>query len=101
MVVSLSNWLFLRSREDLAPSPIGQGSVVNNPAFMPRLILDPIDCGTNREEVKGGFFSGCVPDCSFIFFACGLVSRCPTAYSPSVSSSRKSSDSGIALNTGQ
>jgi hypothetical protein len=101
MVVSLSNWLFLRSREDLAPSPIGQGSVVNNPAFMPRLILDPIERGTNREEVKGGFFSGCVQDCSFIFFACGLVSRCPTAYSPSVSSSRKSSDSGIALNTGQ
>jgi hypothetical protein len=55
---ALSNWLFLRSRENLAPSPIGQGSVVNNPAFMPRLILDPIERGTNREEVKGGFSLG-------------------------------------------
>jgi hypothetical protein len=48
MLVLLSNWLFLRSREDLAASPIGQGSVVNNPAFMPTLILDPIEGGTNR-----------------------------------------------------
>jgi hypothetical protein len=48
MLVLLSNWLFLPSREDLAPSPIGQGSVVNNPAFMPRVIPDPIEGGTNR-----------------------------------------------------
>jgi hypothetical protein len=48
MLVLLSNWLFLPSREDLAPSPIGQGSVVNNPAFIPALILDPIEGGTNR-----------------------------------------------------
>ena len=61
----------------------------------------PIESRRNREEVKGGFLSGCVQDFSFIFFASGLVSRCPTAYSSSVSPSRKSSDSGIALNTGQ
>ena len=92
---------FIPSREDLAPSPIGPGSVVNNPAFIPTLILARIERRTNREEVKGGFLSGCVQECSFVFFACGLVSRCPRAYSSSVSPSRKSSDSGIALNTGQ